>query len=166
MKKTKITKIKAKTSKLTKYMTLESFYPPSYQEEISIINKKLGKRPPLPEDSARGEWTEQSLRVLSERYLLKDDEGNLIETPEEMCWRVAWDIASAEVIWGEGKRAVFEIAKEFYKLLVSHEFLPNSPTLMNAGTGNGLQYSACFVLPVEDSLIGIFDFCKIYKYFQ
>jgi ribonucleoside-diphosphate reductase alpha chain len=55
---------------------------------------------------------------------------------------------------------VLAIAKDYYRLLATHAFLPNSPTLMNAGTGNGLQYSGCFVLPVEDSLIGIFDAVK------
>ena len=160
MKRSKTKNIKTKTTKRSKNISFEDYNPPLYEEEISVINKKLGKRPSLPKELPKGEWTEQSLRVLSERYLLKDDKGNLIEAPEEMCWRVAWDIASAEVVWGEKKKAVVEIAKEFYKLLVSHEFLPNSPTLMNAGTGNGLQYSACFVLPVEDSLIGIFDALK------
>ncbi|OGM12839.1 ribonucleoside-diphosphate reductase, adenosylcobalamin-dependent [Candidatus Woesebacteria bacterium RIFCSPLOWO2_01_FULL_39_23] len=108
----------------------------------------------------KGEWTEQSLRVLSERYLRRNEDGQVIETPEELCWRVAWDIASAEVCWGKTKSEVLTTARRFYNLLVTHEFLPNSPTLMNAGTGNGLQYSACFVLPVEDSLVGIFDAIK------
>src|SRR4030042_4649753 len=160
MKRSKTRNKKIKTTKRSKNITIEDYNPPSYEEEISVINKRLGKRPSLPGELPKGEWTEQSLRVLSERYLLKDDKGNLIEAHEEMCWRVAWDIASAEVVWGEKKKAVVEIAKEFYKLLVSHAFLPNSPTLMNAGTGNGLQYSACFVLPVEDSLVGIFDAIK------
>ena len=133
MKRSKTKNIKTKTTKRSKNITFEDYNPPLYEEEISVINKKLGKRPSLPKELPKGEWTEQSLRVLSERYLLKDDEGNLIEAPEEMCWRVAWDIASAEVVWGEKKKAVVEIAKEFYKLLVSHEFLPNSPTSMNAG---------------------------------
>ena len=132
----------------------------SYDETIVIIKKKVGGRPKLPEDLPKGNWTEQSVRVLEERYLLKDADGKIIETPDEMCWRVAWDIASAEAALGANKTKILKMTEEFYKLLSSHDFLPNSPTLMNAGTGNGLQYSACFVLPVEDSLVGIFDAVK------
>jgi ribonucleoside-diphosphate reductase alpha chain len=162
MKKKKVVKnLKKATKKLTGHKPkLEELVFPSYQELISGIEKKVGKRPTLPRDLPKGEWTEQSLRVLSERYLLKDDAGRIIETPEEMCWRVSWNIASAEANWGKGKAGVVKSAEEFYRLLVSREFLPNSPTLMNAGTANGLQYSACFVLPVEDSLVGIFDAIK------
>ncbi len=141
-------------------LTLNTFNFPSYEEMTDEINKKLGKRPLMPNDLSEGKWTEQSLRVLSERYLRKNDDGEVIETPSEMCWRVAWDIASAEVCWGAKKPQVIKTAREFYGLLLSHKFLPNSPTLMNAGTGNGLQYSACFVLPVDDSLVGIFDAIK------
>lgn len=77
-----------------------------------------------------------------------------------MCWRVAWDIASVEARWKIKKKDVLLTARTFYNLLIFHEFLPGSPTLMNAGTGNTLQYSSCFVLPVEDSLVGIFDAIK------
>src|SRR3989344_2042349 len=141
-------------------LALDSLFFPSYEEVTNEIRKKLGKRPHLPKGLPKGDWTEQSLKVLAERYLRKNDDGELIETPEEMCWRVAWDVASAEIRWGAKKRDVLRSAKEFYNLLITHEFLPNSPTLMNAGTGNGLQYSACFVLPVEDSLVEIFDAIK------
>src|SRR3989344_2136520 len=141
-------------------LTLDNFNPPPYERVLKSISAKLGKRPKLSKDLPKGDWTEQSVRVLKERYLRKDEEGRVIETPDEMCWRVAWDIASSEVLWGKNKKEVKDIDSKFYKLLASHEFLPNSPTLMNAGTGNGLQYSACFVLPVEDSLVGIFDAIK------
>lgn len=133
---------------------------PNYDEVKRKIRTKVGEIPKIAKDLQKGRWAEQALRVLKERYLRKDNDGKLIETPEEMCWRVAWDIASAEVLWGKGKSEVRKIAKEFYKLLITHQFLPNSPTLMNAGTNNGLQYSGCFVLPVEDSLVGIFDSLK------
>ena len=141
-------------------LTLDNLNLPSYEKVLRDISMKLGKRPKLSKDLPKGDWTEQSVRALKERYLRKDEEGRVIETPDEMCWRVAWDIASSEVLWGKNKKEVKDIASKFYKLLASHEFLPNSPTLMNAGTGNGLQYSACFVLPVEDSLVGIFDAIK------
>jgi len=139
---------------------LEDLKFSSYEEVRKKIDKKVGKRPARPKDLPEGSWTEQAIKVLTERYLLKDNDLKPIETPEDMCWRVAWEAASAEAIWGKNKKEILEKAKEFYQLLSSREFLPNSPTLMNAGTGNMLQYSACFVIPVEDSLVGIFDALK------
>jgi ribonucleoside-diphosphate reductase alpha chain len=106
-----------------------------------------------------GQWTEPALRVLRERYLLRKD-GQVVETPEEMCWRVARSIAAGEARYGRSPAAVQEIAEAFYDMMVDGYFLPNSPTLMNAGKGNGLQYSACYVLPVGDSMEEIFDSVK------
>jgi ribonucleoside-diphosphate reductase alpha chain len=103
-----------------------------------------------------GQWTEPALRVLRERYLRRDD-GVVAETPEEMCWRVARAIAAAEARFGRSEAAVREIATAFYRLMVEGGFLPNSPTLMNAGKSNQLQFSACYVLPVGDSMEEIFD---------
>jgi ribonucleoside-diphosphate reductase alpha chain len=153
-------KIKRNISNKPNASILDNFNFRSHGETIAIIKKKIGDKPKSPSDLPKGVWTEQSVRVLEERYLLKDAEGKIIETPDEMCWRVAWDIASADVLWGKKKKDVIRSAEEFYKLMVTHRFLPNSPTLMNAGTRNGLQYSACFVLPIEDSLVGIFDALK------
>jgi ribonucleoside-diphosphate reductase alpha chain len=106
-----------------------------------------------------GKWTEPALRVLRERYLARDGD-RVLETPEEMCWRVATAIAQGEARWGKGPAVVHEIACAFYDLMVDGKFLPNSPTLMNAGKGNHLQYSACYVLPVGDSMEEIFDAVK------
>src|SRR5256884_4848232 len=106
-----------------------------------------------------GKWTEPALRVLRERYLTRQG-GEVVETPEEMCWRVALTIARGEARYGRSEAAVREIAEAFYDMMVEGEFLPNSPTLMNAGKGNGLQYSACYVLPVGDSMEEIFDSVK------
>jgi ribonucleoside-diphosphate reductase alpha chain len=106
-----------------------------------------------------GKWTEPALRVLRERYLSRKD-GAVVETPEEMCWRVAQSIAAGEARYGRSPAAVQEIAAAFYDMMVDSYFLPNSPTLMNAGKGNGLQYSACYVLPVGDSMEEIFDSVK------
>jgi ribonucleoside-diphosphate reductase alpha chain len=106
-----------------------------------------------------GQWTEPALRVLRERYLTRRD-GVVVETPEEMCWRVALAIAAGEERYGRSPAAVREIASAFYDIMVEGAFLPNSPTLMNAGKGNGLQYSACYVLPVGDSMDEIFDSVK------
>jgi ribonucleoside-diphosphate reductase alpha chain len=106
-----------------------------------------------------GQWTESAMKVMKERYLARDSQGRQ-ETPEDMCWRVATAIAAAEERWGKGPEAIEASAEEFYALMVEGSFLPNSPTLMNAGTNNDLGYSACFVLPVDDSIEEIFDAIK------
>src|SRR5947199_9411773 len=97
-----------------------------------------------------GTWTEPALRVLRERYLLRK-EGEVSETPEEMCWRVAVSIAAGEGRYGRSPAAVRGVAEAFYDMLVAGDFLPNPPTLMTAGKGNGLEYSACYVLPAGAS---------------
>ncbi len=102
--------------------------------------------------------TENALHVLERRYLKKDKQGQVIETVEEMFHRVAQTIASAELIY-DSKADVEAREEEFYRLMTSLEFLPNSPTLMNAGRELG-QLSACFVLPVEDSMESIFEAVK------
>src|SRR2546427_12984650 len=107
-----------------------------------------------------GQWTEPALRVLRERYLLRNAQGEAIETPEEMCWRVAQSIAVGEARYGRSPAGVREVAEAVYEMMVDGFFIPNSPTLMNAGKGNGLQYSACYVLPVGDSMEEIFDSVK------
>lgn len=102
--------------------------------------------------------TENALRVLEKRYLRKDIDGKVTETPEEMFRRVASNIASAERLYGNSKKSKYW-EEEFYKLIASIDFLPNSPTLMNAGA-ELQQLSACFVLPIEDSMESIFQTIK------
>ncbi len=92
--------------------------------------------------------------VLERRYLIKDDRGDIVETPGGMFRRVARAVAQADVNYRSAADAE-KAEEEFYELMTRFEFLPNSPTLMNAGTEMG-QLSACFVLPVEDSIEGIF----------
>ncbi len=104
-------------------------------------------------------FSENALRVLEARYLLRDANGQIIETPEQLLERVASSVARAEEAYG-GQAAVDAAAAEFHDLMTSLEFLPNSPTLMNAGTPLG-QLSACFVLPVHDSMADIFDTLKL-----
>ncbi|MFO7619330.1 MAG: ribonucleotide reductase N-terminal alpha domain-containing protein, partial [Thermoplasmata archaeon] len=103
--------------------------------------------------------SENALAVLERRYLSKDDAGNLKETPEGLFRRVARNIASAEAKYGKDKKQVKAIEDDFYKLMTSLDFLPNSPTLMNAGK-DIQQLSACFVLSVGDSMESIFDALK------
>src|SRR5512143_3464573 len=112
-----------------KELTLDSLIFDDIKAAKQEIENKAGKRPEFPRGLAKGKWTEQSLKVLEERYLMKDMDGKVVETPDEMCWRVAWDIASAETQWGGKRSDVIATAKEFFNLLVTHEFLPNSPTL-------------------------------------
>jgi ribonucleoside-diphosphate reductase alpha chain len=104
----------------------------------------------------KGQWSEPAVRVLRERYLWKKD-GQFLEDEDGLCWRVALAVAQAETNYGGD---VYEVAKQFYEVLVTGKFLANSPTLMNAGKDNGLQLSACFVIPVEDTIEGIFDAVK------
>ncbi|HEX3271580.1 MAG TPA: adenosylcobalamin-dependent ribonucleoside-diphosphate reductase [Ktedonobacterales bacterium] len=115
---------------------------------------------PAPSEQKTGTWSETATRVLRERYLLRDATGAIVETPDEMCWRVASAVAAAETQWTKDRTAVAKTAQRFYDMMVEHRFLPNSPTLMNAGKGNNLQLSACYVVPVEDSLEGIFEAVK------
>ncbi|MEA3417011.1 MAG: ribonucleotide reductase N-terminal alpha domain-containing protein [Thermodesulfobacteriota bacterium] len=96
--------------------------------------------------------------VLEKRYLKKDRKGKIIETPEDMIARVAKAIASGDKIF-DSEADVDKTEQKFLKLLSNKWFLPNSPTLMNAGRSLG-QLAACFVLPVEDSIESIFETLK------
>jgi ribonucleoside-diphosphate reductase alpha chain len=100
--------------------------------------------------------TENARTVLAKRYLKKNEDLELIESPTDMFWRVARVIASVDAQYGASPGHVMETAREFYQMMAFGEFEPNSPTLMNAGRPLG-QLSACFVLPVPDSLNGIYE---------
>src|SRR5512134_1844906 len=102
--------------------------------------------------------TANALTVLARRYLKKDEQGRVVESPEEMFRRVANNIAQADHHYN-GHTDIGATEEAFYRVLFSLEFLPNSPTLMNAGRPLQ-QLAACFVLPVEDSLESIFDAVK------
>jgi len=103
--------------------------------------------------------SENALRVLEKRYLRRNERNEVVETPKEMFSRVAWNLAQADRRYGATDAEVLETARRFYRVMANLEFLPNSPTLMNAGL-ELQQLSACFVLPVDDSLVGIFDALK------
>jgi ribonucleoside-diphosphate reductase alpha chain len=115
----------------------------------------------LPQvDLPRAELSDNARIVLAKRYLKKDAAGQPVENPEEMFWRVAYTIASADRAYGATDEQVEATAREFYALMTKRLFEPNSPTLMNAGRPLG-QLSACFVLPVDDALSnnksGVYD---------
>ncbi len=103
--------------------------------------------------------TENAKIVLQKRYLLRNPQGEIAETPEELFQRVSKTIAAGDLKFGKTSKEVEALAQDFYQLMTSLEFMPNSPTLMNAGKPEG-QLSACFVLPVPDSLQGIFETLK------
>ena len=105
------------------------------------------------------ELSDNARVVLEKRYLRRDEEGNVLETPEDLILRVAGNIASAEERFGGSPEKVNETTELYYNLMASLAFMPNSPTLMNAGR-ELQQLSACFVLPVGDSMESIFDAVK------
>jgi ribonucleoside-diphosphate reductase alpha chain len=104
-------------------------------------------------------FSNQALKILETRYLLKNQHGKVLETPKKMLERVANNIALADKKYGGNIQDVQDTAKEFYQVMAQLKFLPNSPTLMNAGT-KIQQLSSCFVLPVDDTMGGIFGSLK------
>jgi len=102
--------------------------------------------------------TPRAIQILEKRYLRKDTKGKIVESPEEMFWRVARNITEPEHLYGS-RTSPDELSEIFFKMMSSLDFLPNSPCLMNAGR-ELQQLAACFVLPVEDSLDAIFETVK------
>ncbi len=147
---------------------MEEFVPPQRRHPVSLSQLQAIVKEVLTADEfspqARSQvisgikLSDNALRVLQRRYLIKDEEGKVIETPHELFRRVARHIASAELLYAPTTDpSSWEEA--FYHLMAELEFLPNSPTLMNAGRELG-QLSACFVIPIDDSMESIFDAVK------
>ena len=105
------------------------------------------------------ELSQNSITVLERRYLIKDEQGKVVENPEQLFRRVAGAIAAPDEKFGVEKDEVARIGEQFFELMTKLEFMPNSPTLMNAGRHLG-QLSACFVIPIEDTMESIFDAVK------
>ena len=116
------------------------------------------RMPALPKGVTLPQFSNNAVTVLERRYLKKNEAGEVVEEPQDMLWRVAWTIAAGEKPFAPGAD-IKKLAVEFYEMMAKLEFLPNSPTLMNAGRELG-QLSACFVLPIEDSMESIFEAVK------
>jgi ribonucleoside-diphosphate reductase alpha chain len=108
----------------------------------------VSPRPPLPADLRTVDLSENARTILTKRYIRRNPSGQPAESVEEMFWRVAYHVASAEAEWGS---EVLTAARTFYDLLASKRFFPNSPTFTGAGTPLG-QLAACFVLPIADDM--------------
>lgn len=104
-------------------------------------------------------FSNNALEVLKRRYLLKDEDGSIKETPRQLVERISGNIAQADKNYGASESEYQATAKSFFDVMANLEFMPNTPTIMNAGT-DIQQLSACFVLPVPDSIEGIFDALK------
>ena len=113
----------------------------------------------MKQELAPAHLTNIARTILEKRYLLKNEQGEVIETPEAMFWRVAKTIAAVDARYGASPKQVEERAEQFYHLMAQGYFEPNSPTLMNAGRPLG-QLSACFVLPIDDNLPSIYETLK------
>ena len=105
------------------------------------------------------DFSSNAIVVLKKRYLKKNSEGKIIETPSELLERVAKAISGVEKKYGADDQSLKKCEKAFLEMMRNLEFMPNSPTLMNAGKDLG-QLSACFVVPIDDSMESIFDAIK------
>ena len=136
----------------------EAFVPIVAKEEKAPVRALKTKAKSKEGEKAEVDISPNARAVLERRYLVKDKKGRVIESVEEMFQRVAHHIASADLLYDAN--ADIEAREDaFYQMMANLEFLPNSPTLMNAGRELG-QLSACFVLPIEDSMDSIFDSVK------
>ncbi|HZJ34658.1 MAG TPA: adenosylcobalamin-dependent ribonucleoside-diphosphate reductase, partial [Candidatus Angelobacter sp.] len=138
----------------------------SEAEKLAEIQKIGCEIPVLPTTLAEPELSENSWYIGKTRYSRRDKDGNPIETAKELFWRVAYNIATADLLYGANEKQHIATATKFYKLMSTRKFLPNTPTLLNAAKPKQ-QLSACFVLPVPDDLNGILesasDMAKIHK---
>jgi len=135
-------------------------------EKIAEIHKIGCEIPAVPASLTEPKLSENAWYIGRTRYAKRDSTGTPIETAKELFWRVAFNIASADRLYGGTEKSHITTAMSFYKLMASRRFLPNTPTLLNTAKPNQ-QLSACFVLPVPDDLNGILetatDMAKIHK---
>ncbi len=137
--------------------TAKAFILHRYRKDEELRRKAIIVGEHQEEENLR--FTAQALKILTRRYLLKDKNGQIIETPRDLLVRVANNVAKADKRYGASDESVKRTEKAFLRVMAELRFLPNSPTLMNAGTKTQ-QLSSCFVLPVEDTMEGIFGTLK------
>src|SRR3989344_5230857 len=127
--------------------------PRLYETYDKGLTKRLEER--LLDTQPEPDFSPNAISILEKRYFRKDAQGNLQEDGKSLLARVAANIAYPDLHYGASEEQTFETAQTFYQMMASREFMPNSPTLMNAG-GHLQQLSACFVLPIEDNMRSIF----------
>ena len=146
--------------------TKQLILPTEESDRLSEIYKMGRDIPEPPEGLADPKLSENSWYIGKTRYAKRDEKGNPIETPKQLFWRVAYNIATAEMLYGASEKDHIATAVRFYKAMSTRKFMPATPILLNAGKMHE-QLSSCFVLPVEDSLDGILqtasDMAKIHK---
>jgi len=125
-------------------------------DKLAEIHKIGCEVPAPPAKLAEPKLSENSWYIGKTRYARRDSNGNPVETPKELFWRVAYNIATAERLYGGDEKAHLTTAAKFYRLMATRKFLPGTPTLLNAAKPKQ-QLSSCFVLPVPDSLKGILE---------
>ena len=125
-------------------------------KKLAEVRKIGGEIPTAPARLAEPKLSENSWYIGRTRYARRDKAGNPIETPKDLFWRVAYNIATADRLYGADEKGHIATANKFYKLMSTRKFLPGTPTLLNAGKPKQ-QLSSCFVLPVPDDLKGILE---------
>jgi len=137
----------------------------SYEQNREHARKAGRKIPAVPHDLFEPQISENAAYIAKTRYSFRDEKGEPIETPKQLFWRVAYYIGSADRIYHDEK-AHLKSARDFYEMMASQRFIPNTPTLVNSGK-TGQSLSACFVLPVEDDMESILktmrDMAMIHK---
>ncbi len=153
-------KLEEKKHRLTESLNVLKEWEAYEDRRLSTI-EKLRDLLSWPIPDMKFDASENSVTVLQKRYLRKDEKGNIIETPEKRLWDVAVYVSMGRAIADpmESKDSIFKRAEKYFKAMAARDFMPNSPTLMNAGKELG-QLSACFVLPVGDNTEEIFDAVK------
>lgn len=126
----------------------------SFEEKREKIQEIGRKVPPVPKDLPEPQLTPNGEYIARNNYLKRDNNGEFVETSREMFWRVAHNVSSADLFYGATEKEAGETRRQFYQILANLDFIPNTPTLANAA-GNLQQLSACFVLPIEDTLDSI-----------